>query len=338
MLLKELKKYFYKINRLLYNNGGNEVYQFTMPKEVTASVKKLTATNKNTNSVEDLLKEIEKVNNKYKPYSDEITTPEKVDFEKLTFENKTDDEIKQESESSLANYKNQNINNINDEYLEKENTLKNSIEPLRKSAQEETQNLKELYNTARENTNNEAIKRGIAHSSIVFNQINAFNEQELEDYKKIDEELTNKINAINFELSALDSQKEEALNNFNIEYATKLNDKITELKNQLKEEEKEVIKYNNEIAAKEQQFNNDIAEFIENAKNDNFDKEKYLMELQSKYGVNVINNLKSQDIENVATTYFAGLTKDEVKVLLENEQVQTALGNSLVERLKKKYE
>mgnify|MGYP001134001448 CR=1 FL=1 len=133
------------------------------------------------------------------------------------------------------------------------------------------------------------------------------------------------------------SAQQEALNNFNIEYASKLSEKISQLEKELKKEEQEVIKYNNEIRQKEQQFNNDIAEFIQNSKNDNFNKDKYLMEFQAKYGANVINNIKSADMEMAAGNLFNNMSKNDILSVLEDENVINALGAQLIKKLKTKY-
>ena len=165
--------------------------------------------------------------------------------------------------------------------------------------------------------------------------IDAFNKDEIETYKKLDEELNDNINAINFELNALTQKQQQALDEFDITYAAKLNSKINDLTNELKEKQEEIIKYNNEIAKSEE----DYKIKYENLKNDmadsNFDKDVDLVELYAKYGTNAVNKYRESLVYEAVKDYLLTVTKTEAKhYLVNNKNIKEQLGTYYNQLLK----
>lgn len=314
------------------------MYQYKVSNDLTTKAKTAFNSENKNKSVEDFVNNLKKINSNLST-SNSIELPKAPSFERLEDVVIDNEKIKQDSIESLEDYKNNSINNINKEFTSKKEELNSNKTDLQTSANEFKKEVKENYSNIKEQTNSDAIKRGLQYSSIVINKLDAFNKSELEAYTAIDKELTDSLNAINFELNALEGSKEEALNNFDIEYASKLNEKISETTEKLKTAEAEVIKYNNQIAEKEAEYLKDIAE-LENKLNDaNWEKDMEVSELIAKYGVTVVDRIKNTKLLNEAKEYFAGLSKREAaEIITTYPEIKQLLGEENYNQIIKMYE
>lgn len=316
------------------------MYQYKVSDETSSQASKLfnTTSEKKNKSVEDFVNDLKSINTGLTTTSN-IDIPESPTFERMENINIDNEKIKQDSITELEDYRNSSINNINKEYENKGKELEKNKEDLYTTTSELKDSVKQSYATAKENASNDAIKRGLARSSIVINTLDAFNNKELETYTQIDKELTNNINAINFELNALVSSKEEALNNFDIEYASKLTEKINQSTEKLREAQENVIKYNNQIAEKEAEFNQSVAELENKINNSTWDKEKDYAKFISDYGINVVNRVKNDMLLNTAKSYFASLSKREAaEIVTKYPEIIELLGEDNYKEILNMYE
>ena len=102
------------------------------------------------------------------------------------------------------------------------------------------------------------------------------------------------------------------------------------------EKQADIIKYNNEIVEKEKKYQDAYDEFVKDIQDDNFNKDKSILELQQKYGSNVINSYKNNQINSIVDDYFKNMSKEEiVDILLGSEELKSVLGNKYEELLNK---
>ena len=254
--------------------------------------------------------------------------PDSITLDRIDFKKPSNEEIKLNSENLLADYKNSGIKNIEDNYKLKYDELNSNKSEAINQTENTKNNLKQYYENAKTNAEYEASKRGLNRSSIIVNQLDAFSNAEINDYKELDQKLGDQINAINFEINALSSQKQNALNSFNISYAVKLQEKIDELNTKLSKTEQEVIKYNNDIALKEAEYNKEISELKQKFENDSFDSSLDLAELYGKYGSGVIEKVKQDQLLLVAKQYLLSLPSSEQQELLNDQEFKNKLGSS----------
>ena len=194
---------------------------------------------------------------------------------------------------------------------------------------EETKKKIDLYyDNARQQTSDDALKRGLARSSIVINQLDAFNKDELKTFEALEKDFNNNLNAIDFEINSLTKQKEQALADFDIAYAVKLNDAINNLNTELSKKQAEIIKYNNDIAEKEKEYLNNYNKLVNDIKNKNIDKDVKMIDLTAEYGEKVVSNYRKNILNNIVNSYFAGMDKNEVlSILQNNDDLKSALGS-----------
>lgn len=238
------------------------------------------------------------------------------------------EEVKKQAEDALVSYKNEGINKINNDFEKQRNNLSQDVLDLQSSYENNKRSIKDYFQEARLEVEDNANKQGISRSSIVINQKDAFDAMELDNYNRLDKGYSEDLNALNFQLSSLSQQKNKAISDFDIAYAVKLNDKIADIDKELAKKQDEILKYNNDIAKKEQTYKDNYDKLVRDINNDNFQNNTKLMELVAKYGANAVNSYKTNRINDVLDAYFAKLTKDEIKNVLNNSELISVLGSS----------
>lgn len=323
-LVKDRKKH---IEQNFILNGGLKMYNYKISDDTTKEILNLSNEQKKKKNADELINKLNSINNQFSSSGSESSVPNNLELERVNFAKKTDDEIKTQAESELNHFKDSSIKKLEDENKTKEDELYKNKDSLIEQTKEQKTTLSGYYDSAKENANNEALKRGLARSSIIINQLDAFDKQQINDYKALDYKLTNKIEAINFELNGLSGELENALNDFNISFAVQLQDKINSLTKELKEKETEVAKYNNEIALKEAEFNKDLSELKNELENVDWSKGVDMLEIYGKYGSNIVSKFMQDNLYNETKNFLNGLSKEEALELLNDEVIKAKLGN-----------
>lgn len=321
-ILSKIKQFNYK----KFIEGGLLMSSYRVPDNVTKDVQLIAKAKKNQSKVDEINNKIDSISKKYRS-SNQESVPDKIELERISYKKPTDEEIKQTSEELLKDYKNSSIKNIDDEYKKKEDNLYSNKSQLIENNDSTKQKLNDYYTDASKNVEAQALKRGLCRSSIVINQLDAFEKSKIDDYKKLDDELSSQINAINFELNALSSQKDNALNSFNISYAVKLQEKINSLQEELTKKENEVIKYNNEIAVKEAEFNKKVDELKNSIDKDNWEEAIKQVDLYGKYGSKIIDKARNEEIYSTVKEYLDSLSDEELDYVLSDPDFKKKMGD-----------
>ena len=325
---------FSKINKL---NKGEVMYNYKVDDETTRKVVSTYNSNIENSEIKNLIDKIVDIDSNYRNI--DIPDYNEPKFEKLEDVVVDTDKIASDARDSLSAYKSESINKINNDYDAEKKKLDSKLVDINKSAIEEKSNVKQYFDNATEDDKNNAITRGIGRSSIIINALDAFDKGEIEEFNRIDSELTDNINAIDFQLTSLSQQKEQALNDFDIAYAVKLNDKINSLTSELQKKQNEVIKYNNQISEKESKYKQDYDEFVADIEDKNRDNNKSLVDLVAKYGSNVVSAYRKNQIFEAVDSFFEGVDRAKViEILNTNDNLKSALGSlyqDVVERYKK---
>lgn len=306
---------------------------YKVPYTITTKVSEIQNSEKNKQSASNVNSALDNVASKYSG-SNQSSVPSKIELERMEYNKPSEKEIYNQSENSLKEYKNASIKEIEDNYKQKEDELYSNKSNLIESNESTKQNLNNYYDKAIENAENQALKRGLARSSIIVNQLDAFEKEKIANYKALDKELSDQINTINFELNALSTQKQNALNNFDITYAVKLQEKINSLNQELSEKQNEVIKYNNEIAIKEAEFNKDVDELKNEISKSSWEDTNDIINIYGKYGQNVIQKVKNDEIYETAKSMLRNLSTEEVQYILADAGFKSRLGDNYSKLIK----
>lgn len=338
--LKPLHKIQYKedlINKFLQyiqsnkNNGGKSMYQYTFN---TATDKKVLdelsnqSNKKKVSSLEELQGSFDDIDKGYNFNSPSDKIENTLDLKKMDDVSIDEEKVYKQAVSSLADENNTTKQGIIDDVVQKSKDLETNKESLKTIADNQKATIEKLYSQRKEEANADAIKRGLARSSIIINQLDAFDNQKIKDYIAIDKELSSSISKINEDINSLTLEKDKALRDYDIAYATKLNDKIASLTQDLQSQQDKVIKYNNEIAEKEAEY--EASRIKQNATIDTSNTKKYLdlSEFIKENGSAALQGLKNQEKFNIALEYFTGIPKSEaINTLMDNSAYyKTQLG------------
>lgn len=280
------------------------MYQYIFSDEDTKLIEKQTEKENKKKTLKD---SFEAIDNKYHTTLSGNTQPS-LDLEKMTFTKPTDEEIKNQATQGLADYKQNGIKDIEQQYLLKAQNIDDTISLKKQNADMQKSELEQKYAALKADASNDALKRGLARSSIVVNTLEAFDNKMLDNFMTINQELAKSIDNLSTQKSLLEQQKQNALNSFDISYAVQLNEKIEKINEKLKEQEQSVIKYNNEIAEKE-------AEYKRKKQQEALDYAEYV----GKYGLGTIEMMKSNEKYKLAREYFLSLPSGEAIKELEGD-------------------
>lgn len=328
IIYNNILKKICRLNTYMTIYKGVSMNNYKIDDETTKKVLSSYNNAKDAGDIDKLIKQINQANETFCVV--ELPEYEEPSLERLEQIELNEDDIRKQAENSLLEYKNSSVSKIESDVKEKENMLNQNLEDLDKSKEESKVEIANYYDNIREISSNDALKRGLARSSIVINQLDAFNNDELNTYKALEKDYNEKIDEINFELNSLNQQKEQALADFDIAYAVKLNDQINTLTNSLLEKQTEIIKYNNEISEKEKDYKDKYNSFITDIKEKNINKDIDIAELIAKYGEKVISGYKNNQINNLVDSYFKNMSKEDIlNILNTNEELRKALGSKL---------
>lgn len=287
------------------------MYKYVFSDEDSEKIdKKVSLTN-------DLMSKFDDVDKKYSVAEREVNkTP--LNLEKMEFTAPTNEEVKKSAENSLFDYKNESLQKINDDFDSATKKIDIDLENEKQAFSSRKDELESLYGSLKKDASDDAVKRGLARSSIIVSKLEAFDKGMLDSYLELDKEYQKKFSDLNSEKSLLEMQKQNALSSFDIAYAVKLEEKINELNSEIAKEEEKVLKYNNEIAEKEAEYEKELEELqnkiIREDRQDNLDLIEYL----TKEGVVAYDDLKAREKYEYAYEKLKGLSKEEALNELKN--------------------
>ncbi len=299
------------------------MYQYLFDDNTTQKVKDNTL---KTQSVLDKFSDIDK------KYTTGNKAETNLNLQKIDYVAPTKEEVKSKAENSLLGYKNNGIEKINSNYDLQNQQISDAVKKAKENEIEQKSQIEKTYASVKENAKNDAIKRGLARSSIIVNKLDNYDNRMLSDLTVLASETNDKIFSLNTQKNTLELEKNNALKAFDIEYAIKLQDKIDSINEDISKKEQSVTKYNNEIAEIEAKWNRD-------AEKENYSREQDMANFFAKYGSYTIETLKRDEKYQIAKDYFASLDKENaLKELTSNSAYKENLGPVNYEKLLKELQ
>lgn len=193
-------------------------------------------------------------------------------LEKKAYDAPTDEEIAATAKAELEASADIKKNALKKSADEKRAALEVEIGDTKAAADKKKKSLSESYAVAKENAANEAIRRGIARSSIISEQLADFDAANIKANADIDYAAENSIKRINGEIEELSDKLSDALSSLDMETAIKVNERIQKLKTERQKRSDEVLEYNNKIAEKKASFAEKLAKKGQTEKEENSDQ------------------------------------------------------------------
>ncbi len=325
---RNLKNYFLQRNLRINKYGGRNMYQYKFTEDEEKRIKSNLDEPK-TSTQTSIIDGFDEIDKKYKVDTSVTPTDNELNLKKLDDIVIDNEKIKDIATKELESERQATIDSIESKASSKHKDLENTIQSKKDDATIQKETIENLYQAKKENISDEALRRGLARSSIVINEIEAFDQDKINELIKVDKELSASISALNGEIDALKTEKESALSNYDISYAATLNKKINDLTSELASKQEEVVKYNNSIMEKEAEYRAKVDKQNASTTSKNISDQLDLAKFVNQYGEESLNAIKYEEKYNVALDYFNNLSRlDAMNELKGNaEYYKNQLGN-----------
>ena len=200
---------------------------------------------------EEIYKKLDKIDEDYNSNEDRTYGTTLVpSLKEKTYNPQSDDEIKSIAENEYFIENKAKKQKLTDDAETKKNAYLKEISDIENQEKEDENRVNSAYERAKENASNESIKRGIARSSIVSEQLKELDEAKISDIENLIKDKKQSVESVNEKISKLSDELSSALNDLDIETAVNINKRIAELKSEREKREDEVLEYNNAIKEK----------------------------------------------------------------------------------------
>lgn len=290
------------------------MYTYKFSDEETEEISKKTAEYDNIKSLFD------GVDKKY-DFSQEVNQEDyetQLNLERKQSGAKTDEEIQAQAQNELYDYQTSSKSAIENSYTKGVEGVEENLAKLENTTSTSKQNLAEAVESAKEKASNDALKRGLARSSIIVNKLASYDQTYLTEFANLEKTYIENQTKLNSEKSLLEVQKQNALDAFDIAYAVKLSDKINTINEKLLKQEQEVLEYNNKLEQTEKEFDVKMQESLKKAEAESTKANMDYADFIAKNGEYAIEAIKEKEKYSIAQEYFATLPKNQALFELEN--------------------
>ncbi len=286
-------------------------------------------------SAEELKDKIKTIDDKYKLDLTFDSTKDDIslNLERMKYQKPTDEEIKKQAEDALKSFSDKEQKSIENDYLDASKKLDEQNAKLGADYEDNVQKVDQNYENAKEQNKNSFIRRGLARSSIMQENLKDLDESKTRAQDALAQTLKQNLEKINIEKDLLETQKQSALESFNIAYAVKLSEKINKLTESALQAEEEVMKYNNQLEEKEKKFT--LSQQEQNIRQDNqkLKDNKFVLDYINEYGRVGLDLLISKEKLAAAKDSIKGLTKEQALAQIEMDGYRDILGDSVYKSL-----
>jgi len=286
--------------------------------------------------IADRLAELEK------EYINSLPKEEEPDFDKLfptnsglkeiDYTKESDEDIVTRAEKENKYNKNAEQNKLADSYKAKLDALTGSKQQAGENLRDSYKQLQELYDELRSKTENDVLKRGLARSSIAVTQLGDLDSARLTGAGELRKSYNETMNDIDIRIGALEADRENALNELDLKYATELDNRISELKTKRDKTVKEYEEYNAKVRKQNEQYEkqreNDIADYLEKAEKKKKEEQEAQAKYESQYGYSGAKQENYAKRYDIAFDFYSSLSPDiAADALAASPNMKYYLGN-----------
>lgn len=286
-------------------------------------------------SAEELKDKIKNIDDKYKLDLTFDSTKDDIslNLERQKYSRPSDEEIRKQAEDSLKSYEDKEQKGIENEYAAGNRKLDEESQKLGGDFESQSKKIEQTYENAKESNKNTFIRRGLSRSSIMQENLKNLDESKNVAQDTLAKELKQNLEKIIIERDLLETQKQSALESFNIAYAVKLSEKINKLTESAKQAEDAVAKYNNQLEEKEKKFV--LSQQEHNIKQDNqkLKDNKFVLDYINEYGRVGLDWLIAKEKLTAAKDSIKGLSKEQALAQIERDGYRDILGDSVYKSL-----
>lgn len=277
--------------------------------------------------IEDLENAVKRLEKDYQNIKDEDYYKDKIpvikeslDLDKKEVPTLDEESLKSEVEQELKQNFDQQKESLANEVNQKIENLNLKKEEEKKKSEAKKEEIGVIYDDYKLSSENEALKRGLARSSIALLTLDNISSDKAKELVEESDNLANVLDSLEKEVSLLQLQLEQSLTNLDIEVATKINQEIKERIDEVKKRQAEAIEFNNNVNKLEAEYQIKRANSLSEA-------QKLEEELAKKYE-GYAQKEKLDKMYDLAISYFDKLDKTTaLKELMSSSELSKLLGN-----------
>lgn len=280
-------------------------------------------------SVEELVgalqsidKEFENVTDRdYYPEDAKIDIPNSLDLEKMEIPEIDREMIEEEATKSESAKTQKEKEILEDETSYKTELKKQEIELAKENANAKKDAVKEIYDEYKISVESDAIKRGLARSSVALLSIEGVEASRANELVKIAEKLTSEIGGLEQDILKLQQGLNSSLERLDLELAENINAEIASRIEKLEKKRDEALEFNNKVNEMEAEYQLKRLEKIDEAT-------KLEEELAKKYQGFAENDKREKKIE-LALEYFSSMDKTTaLNAIVSSPELASVLGDA----------
>lgn len=295
-------------------------------KSFSSDTKTSTQTNSNTENSEDLKKlsaneALEKVAEIAQNYrvSDTVDAPDSLGLEKIDVPNKTQEEIENLAKSQVESQYNTSKGKSNQSFQNKIDDIIQSNQSIIEKNQENKDQINSYYDNSVKETENQALKRGLARSSIVIGELASIEGSRANELSKLLTSYQSALDENQKKIQDYEVQKQQAIDNLDIQQALAIEEKISSLTEEYNKARKEAITFNNNVEKLEAEYKLDLDKRKQ-------EKEQTALKIDKTYGTDYIEQEIQQKQYDFLEQYFDSLEPNyALNLLLTNKNFKTVL-------------
>ena len=199
--------------------------------------------------------ELAKIDNFYREQREAQKAKEGLNLERLASPTETEEDII----SSVKNSVDSRFNRLKNEKTEEYDNLINAKiaekDSARANQKASEDKINAYYDVADESVSNNVLKRGLARSSIAVLELDGLTKERANELSQTANKLSNDLDEIDKSILSLEAQRENALINLDLDWATQLENEIKSGLDALEKKRKEVVEFNNNVTKLEKEYN-----------------------------------------------------------------------------------
>ncbi len=287
---------------------------------------------------QELEKQLAELDKKYKEskpaktYDVDSIFPRDSGLKEVEYTPRSDEDILNSATKENEYQKAKEKNKVESGFESSLSALDKSKSQADKSLKESFADLEKVYNELRQKAENDAIKRGVARSSIIMSQLGNLDEAKMLSAGEIESAYRSTIGDINTKINSLEQERENALSELDLKYASELANRIADLKAERDETALQYEKYNNQIREQQTKYETQRQKNIEKYLSDKAAEEKVAEKTQEAYekehGYTGEKLAEYENRYNLAYDFYMSLSPDiAVNALKTANSMKYYLGN-----------
>lgn len=301
---------------------------------------------------QDLVGQLEQLESEYQAYLDsqkeevdlDALFPPTLGLEKIEYTPESDESIENRATTEIDSKKATDVGKAENKYSSKMSGFEKDMLSATEKKAEKDKEIDTVYEEKRKQQKNDSVKRGMARGSVLSGLIDEITADEARTEQEVEDAYMATIDGLNKEMDALSAEREKAMEELDLKYASELKDKIAELKEDRDAIVAKYTKYNNNVDEKElkyqKQRQKDIEKYLKDQETNRLKEEEKQREYEKEHGYSGEKLKNYSERYNLAFDFYMSLDKDiALEALQASPNMKHYLGNyydKLVDELKKR--